>query len=515
MSFGEALFSAGSMRDGDGKAIHVLGVPSTLLMTNAARHLAEAAIELMGENKSAAVVCGSGNNGGDGVACAMYLLRRGIEVRCFFAGDREKLSPDCAEMQRRFGELGGKPVRLNAESTEIRSFFDSCGVIVDAIFGIGLSRTVSGGELAAVRLINSSPAPVVSADIASGVNADTGEIMGEAVFADLTVSFSKPKIGHFVQPGCICCGRLRVVDIGIPAEFFQGGETGVFAVNGGRLSLPKRERLTHKGDYGRLLIVGGSVGYTGAPVLCARAAGRSGAGLISLAVPDSIYPQTAAGLLEPMPFPLTGDGRGKIGIGALSVLMEKTSESDVCVLGCGLGRSEELTGLVRTIACGSQKQMLLDADALFALGKDPEIIKSVQRPPVLTPHEGEFLRLGGTLSNDRTADARSFATERNCILVLKGHRSICAFPDGEVYIIGHGNPGMAKGGSGDVLAGIIGGLLCQLPVKQAVITGCAAHAMAGDACAARFGEYSMLPSDIIEELPNVLKGMTEGRKETK
>lgn len=511
MSFGVELFSADSIRDGDSRAIHVLGVPSTLLMTNAAKHLANAAAELMGKNKSAAVFCGSGNNGGDGVACAMYLQRRGVNVRCYFAGNRSKISQDCAEMERRFVELGGNPQQFDPQSQETWNFISRCGVIVDALFGIGLNCEINGLELEAVRAMNRSGVPIISADIASGVQADTGKILGEAVCADLTVTFSKPKIGHFAQPGCTCCGELKVVDIGIPAEFFSGGETGVFAVDGSKISLPKRQKLTHKGDYGRLLIVGGSVGYTGAPVLCARAAARSGAGLISLALPESIYPLTAQRLLEPMPFPLPDDGQGKIGIAALSTLIEKVSESDVCVLGCGLSRSEELTGLVRTVVCSSSKQLLLDADALFALGNDPEIIKHAPNSPILTPHEGEFLRLGGTLSGDRVADARSFAMERNCVLVLKGHRTVCAFPDGEVYIIQHGNAGMAKGGTGDVLAGILGAMLCQLPVKQAVLTGCTIHAMAGDACAESLGEYSMLPTDIIETIPQIMKGMTKAQ----
>ncbi|NLH01856.1 MAG: NAD(P)H-hydrate dehydratase [Clostridiales bacterium] len=502
------LTDSRAMRDADSRAIHVFGVPSTLLMTNAAKAVAEAALELMGKNKSAVVFCGSGNNGGDGIAAAAYLIRRGVQVSCFLVGDRAKMTSDCAEMERRFTELGGVLLDFEADSQNARRLANEAGVIIDALFGIGLNSEIRGRALSAVKLINECSAPVVSADIASGVEADTGRILGDAVRADITVTFSMPKVGHFVEPGCVCCGELRIADIGIPSEILQGAGIDVFAVRAEDVFLPARPRISHKGDYGKLLIIGGSLGYTGAPVLCAKAAERSGAGLIFLGVPEKIYEITASRLYEPMPFPLPNDGEGRINLSAMSEILEKLAVSDVCVLGCGLSRSEELERLVRVTTKTSPKQLVIDADGLFALGDDQQIIRAAQIPPVLTPHEREFIRLGGKLTGDRVSDAREFAKSRNCILVLKGHRTICAFPDGETYIICAGNPGMAKGGSGDVLAGIIGALLCQLPQKQAIITACAVHAMAGDFCAEKFGEYSMLPTDIIEAIPEIMKSLT-------
>jgi ADP-dependent NAD(P)H-hydrate dehydratase / NAD(P)H-hydrate epimerase len=205
---------------------------------------------------------------------------------------------------------------------------------------------------------------------------------------------------------------------------------------------------------------------------------------------------------------LAEDVGGKLCLEALSPILDKLSGCDVGVIGCGLSRSEDISELMRGIIRASTKPLVIDADGLFALGNDPMLIKSAQKPPVLTPHDGEFLRLGGVLTGDRVSDARSFAQSRECALVLKGHHTICAFPDGEVYIINGGNPGMAKGGSGDVLAGIIGSLMCQEPQKQAVITACAIHAQAGDICAGHFGEYGMLPTDIIEAIPETIKAMT-------
>ena len=501
------LSGAKAMRDADEQAIHVLGVPSTLLMTNAARQLAAAALELMGANRSAVIFCGSGNNGGDGVGAAVYLLRRGVGVRCFLVGERRKLSPDCAEMARRLVELGGVLEDFSPEDASVKVLTESAGVIVDAIFGIGLNAALSDKALEAVRLINEASTPVVSADIPSGVEADTGRILGEAVSADVTISFSMAKIGHFVEPGCTCCGRLQVVDIGLPAELLDKAATGVEVVFPTELHLPRRPPISHKGDYGRILILGGSVGYTGAPVLCAEAAARSGAGLVYLGVPESIYLLTAGRLLEPMPFPLADVG-GALSETALPDVLVRLENSDVCVVGCGLSRAEGAVETVRTLLCESEKQLVIDADGLFALGNDPKTVRAAKRPPVLTPHEGEFLRLGGVLTGDRVSDARRFAKSRNCVLVLKGHRTICAFPDGAAFIIAAGGPGMARGGSGDVLAGMIGAFLGQLSLREAVITACAVHAAAGDLCAERLGEYGMLPRDMIEAIPEITKTMT-------
>lgn len=502
------LTNSKAMRDADARAIHVLGVPSTLLMTNAAKEVAAAAMELMGKRKSAIIFCGSGNNGGDGIGTAVYLLRRGVGVRCFLAGERSKMTVSCAEMERRLIELGGKLEDFDPSDEKIRDLTNEAGVVIDALFGIGLNSELRGKGLAAVKIINEAKAPVVSADIASGVEADTGRILGDAVRADITVTFSMAKVGHFAEPGCTCCGKLRVADIGIPTEVLEDAGTDVFAVGAEDVFLPARPKISHKGDYGKLLIIGGSVGYTGAPVLCAKAAARSGAGLVSVGVPNGIYNITAGSLAEPMPFPLADDGNGRISLETLPVITEKLSNCDVCVIGCGLSRSDELTELVQSTLRSSTKQLVIDADGLFALGDDPQIVKTAQRPPILTPHDGEFARLGGVLTGDRVSDARSFAQSHECVLVLKGHHTICAFPDGEVYIMSAGNPGMAKGGSGDVLAGIIGALLGQLSLKKAVLTACSVHAMAGDACAVRLGEYSMLPSDIIEAIPETMKSLT-------
>ncbi len=464
------------------------GVDSLRLMETAAGFVCAAAEEFLGEDRRAAVFCGPGNNGGDGVAAARMLRQRGVEVRAFLVGDRSKMTPDTRAMEQKLRDAGGALESFRPEDASIAAFTAEAGVIVDAVFGVGLSRDLTGDALAAVRLMNASKAPTVAADIPSGVSADTGRIFGEAAEAAVTVTFTRGKPGHFVEPGCVYCGEVRVADIGIPRTLAEGSGCGVYAIHGEDLRLPRRKRLSHKGDHGKLLILGGSMGYTGAPSLCARAAVRAGAGLVYLGVPSDIYEITAVKNDEAMPFPRTEES-----------LRERMGGCHVCVLGPGMGRSEETLSLTRRVLRAFRGPVVADADALWAIAEGPSVLEGTAA--VLTPHEGEFRRLLGRPVLDRLNDARDYARDHGCALVLKGHRTICAFPDGGAYVIDAGNPGMAKGGSGDVLAGVIGALLGQLPSRRAVVTACWLHARAGDLAAERFGEYGMTAGDIIDRLP--------------
>ena len=277
----------------------------------------------------------------------------------------------------------------------------------------------------------------------------------------------------------------------------------------GEVLLPKRRPDTHKGDYGKLLIVAGAVGYTGAPTLCARAAVRSGAGLVYLGVPAPIYDITAVKNDEAMPFPLPADENGGVAPAAAEPVLSRLRGCDVCALGPGMGKGDGTQAVLRGVLKMTEIPLVLDADALNVLRPLLPLLRERAVPAVLTPHAGEFARLGGTLTDDPAADALRFAEEWNCVLVLKGSRSAVAFPDGEVYITTHGNPGMAKGGSGDVLTGVIAGLLGQLPFRRAVTTGVFLHSLAGDLCAARLGEYAMTATDLIETLPEATKRLTE------
>lgn len=266
------------------------------------------------------------------------------------------------------------------------------------------------------------------------------------------------------------------------------------------VSLPVRKRDSYKGNYGRVLILGGCVGYTGAVSLCTRAAVRVGAGLVSVGVPRDIYPIIAVKQDEAMAFPLSQP------LYAPEVF-EKLHRTDVCVIGPGLGRGPDAVDFAREVLRETAVPTVVDADGLYALSGDLGLLDGAKAPMILTPHAGEFTRLGGTLTEDRVADARRFVEQHPCVLVLKGHRTVVAFPDGETWVLAAGNPGMAKGGSGDVLAGVLGGLLGQLTVAEAVRAGVCIHAAAGDRCAAELGEYAMTPSDMIAAIPAVTKSM--------
>ncbi len=278
----------------------------------------------------------------------------------------------------------------------------------------------------------------------------------------------------------------------------------------GAVTLPGRRPDTHKGDYGRILIIGGAVGYTGAPTLCARAAVRAGAGLVYLGVPKPIYEITAVKNDEAMPFPLPADAYGGVSPEAADSVLNRLKGCDVCALGPGMGKGEGTAAIIRAVLeSGMEKPLVLDADALNVLKPMLPLLRAYPGPVILTPHGGEFVRLGGENSGDTVAEACRFSTRTGGVLVLKNHRTVVAFPDGEVYITTHGNPGMAKGGSGDALTGILAAMLGQLPLRPAVCAGVHLHGLAGDLCAAHLGEYAMTASDLIETLPEATRKMLE------
>lgn len=272
--------------------------------------------------------------------------------------------------------------------------------------------------------------------------------------------------------------------------------------------LPKRGRDTSKNDYGRLFVIGGSVGYTGAPTLCARAAVRAGAGRVYLGVPESIYTITAVKNDEAMPFPLP-DREGKLSQDAMPVIIDRMKKCDVTVFGPGLGRTEETFRLVRAVVRAAEKPLVLDADAIFAVSRDLSLLDRAKAPIYLTPHDGEFLSLfGDRAGSDRRAETTAFAKAHRCTVIRKGAETICARPDGRTVVFRGENPGLAKSGSGDVLAGVLGAFLCQLPETWAAETAVWAHSLAGAICADRLGEYGMNPTDLISAIAEATKKMT-------
>ena len=509
------LTTAAQMRELDRQAIEG-GIPSLDLMERAAEGVARAALELLPDRPGkcrAAVFCGAGNNGGDGIVAARLLFLKGVSVRVFLVGSYEKLTPDALEETRRLSECGVELEPFDPADPDQAAWARGCQVLIDALFGVGLSRPVTPESpfAAAIQLLNGCPGAVVAADIASGVEADTGKALGIAVRAVKTITFTLPKIGQFVGDGVLCSGQVEVRDIGIPASLVRKMVCPVQTVGEdfARAALPPRRPDGHKGTFGKVLVVGGAVGYSGAPYLAAEAAGRSGCGLVFLGVPESLWPVEAARCAGAMPFPLP-EKEGRLSRKALPVLLERLAGCDVLALGPGLGRGEAVGSLVRSLLDRARQPVVLDADGINALAGHIDSLDNRRgRVTILTPHDGEFARIGGDLSRgDRVRAAREFAGAHGCILVLKGHRTLVAAPEGNVLVNTTGNSGLAKGGSGDVLTGLIASLLAQgaAPVQAAAL-GVWLHGRAGDLAAERLTAYAMTPEDVIAALPTAFQDL--------
>ena len=512
------LATAEQMRELDRQAIEERGIPSIDLMEKAAEGVTKAALELLPHRPGkcrAAVFCGTGNNGGDGIAAARMLRSRGVQVRAFLVGNYEKMTPDALEETRRLSEAGLELEQFEQDDLSQSAWTRSSHVIVDAVFGFGLSREIAPESDfgAAIRLMNECAAPVVAADIASGMEASTGRVLGCAVRADKTVTFTLAKVGQTVGDGKLCSGETVVWDIGIPEDLKKSVVCRAQTVETefAKDALPRRKTDGHKGNFGKLLIVGGAVGYTGAPYLTAAAAVRSGTGLVFLGVPQAIWAVEAAKCVSSMPFPLA-DRDGLLSREALPAIREKLSGCDVLALGPGLGKNGETEQLVCDLLEKTQQPVVLDADGINVLAGHIDILDRRRgRVTILTPHDVEFGRIGGDLSHgDRVRAAREFAMEHGCILVLKGHRTITASPEGNVLVNTTGNSGLAKGGSGDVLTGIIASLLAQgtAPVQAAAL-GVWLHGRSGDLAAERLTEFGMTPEDVVKLLPEAFVELTE------
>ena len=512
------LATAKQMQELDRRAIEERRIPSIELMERAAAGIRDAVLELLPDKTAkcrAAVLCGSGNNGGDGIAAARLLFLSGVKIRVCLVGAYDKLTTDALEETGRLSECGVELEAFDPSDQRQRSWILRSQVLIDALFGVGLSREIGADSTygAAVTLLNKAPGRVVSADLPSGVDADTGKVLGRAVKADRTVTFTLPKIGNFVGSGGALSGTMDVRDIGIPADLIRELVCPAQTVEAEFVyrALPVRKVDGHKGTFGRLLIVGGCVGYTGAPALTAAAAVRSGCGLVTLGVPKEIWPVEAAKCNSAMPFPLS-DKNGMLSHKALQEILKRLEQCDVLALGPGLGCSDEVTRLVCELLRRTEKPVVLDADGINALEGHIDVLDGRRgRTTILTPHDGEFARLGGRqASEDRLDAARNFAKTHGCVLVLKGHNTATAAPTGNVLVNTTGNSGMAKGGSGDVLTGVIASLLCQgaTPVQAA---GCGVwlHGRAGDLAAKRLTEYGMSPSDLVEQLPSAFRDILE------
>jgi NAD(P)H-hydrate epimerase len=406
-------------------------------------------------------------------------------------------------------------------------------LVVDAIFGTGLSKNVTGKTAEIISFINASGSPIISVDIPSGISSDTGQIMGEAVRADYTVTFGLPKRGHLLYPGAEYTGRLFIEDIGFPEELLHSEKLNAELLEKRDVSLliPERQRYSHKGDYGHVLVVAGSRGKTGAAFMCAKACLKSGAGLVTIGVPESLLDVFQSRVTEEMTLPLPDRGDGTLSSDALEKILKFLSEkADVLAVGPGISVTDDTKKLVREFLLNSAVPAVVDADAVNSLEGNKRVLKKARSPIILTPHAGEMARLlndtrykmqdaginphskGGRreitgiirhIEKDKINIAVKFAKETGAYLVLKGVPTVIAEPEGRAFINPTGNSGMASAGTGDVLTGMLSGFLGQgLNPIEASILGVYMHGLAGDIAVKTRGEHSLIASDVIDAIPD-------------
>jgi ADP-dependent NAD(P)H-hydrate dehydratase / NAD(P)H-hydrate epimerase len=471
------------MREADRITIEELGLPSLVLMEAAAGAVTEVVVERFAQLGRVVVLCGPGNNGGDGLAVARQLRCRGIDVDAGLLVAPGALKDDAAR-QLELAHAFGVPVRECAGDLQaFDAVLAGSDVIVDALFGTGLDRPLSAAWVEVVRRINGRGVPVVAVDIPSGLAGGTAAVSGEAVEAAVTVTFAAPKVAHVLPPACWRCGEVAVGEIGIPPWVLDGqASLGLLEAEDVAGWLPRRPVDAHKGAFGHLVVIAGSVGRAGAAALAARAGVLSGAGLVTVATAGGAVWPIQASVPEAMVDPLPVDAAGAITGEGLDALLDKAS---AIAVGPGLGLGEGPARLLASLLERWRGPLLLDADALTLLAGHPEALAGRGTPTVVTPHPGELARLLGTTTaavvGDRLGAARQLARLAGTTVLAKGARTIVAEPDGRAVVNPTGSAGLASGGAGDVLTGVIGALLAQgLPGLEAAASGAYLHGRAAE-----------------------------------
>ncbi len=508
------LVSASQMQRMDKKTIEEFGIPGFVLMENAGRGAVRFFLSIFSEleKKKVGVVCGKGNNGGDGFVMARYLAARNIPVAVYLLCARDSVAGDAKAHLDLMARLD-VPVYEVKDQKDLLIHKTAMGlrdVWIDAIFGTGLNTEVSGFYRTVIDLINDFGKPVFAVDIPSGLHPDTGRPLGVAINAVATATFGHGKTGLVQYPGAEHCGRVRVVDIGIPPGMIQDTLVSCRLLTPDYISSLYRTRKSdsHKGSAGHLLVVAGSRGKTGAAALCAQGAMRIGAGLVTLAVPQGLHSIAEILLKEVMTLPLPDIKDGCLSKDSPADILKALQGRQCLVMGPGLGIETQTVQAVHAVIKGAPTSMVLDADALNSLEGQASLLREAKKDVVITPHPREMARLSGKTVEDIQADritaAESFAVKYRVHVVLKGARTVIAHPDGQVFINPTGNPCLASGGTGDVLAGMIAGLMTQgYPVKDAVHMAVYLHGAAADELAGKKGPVGILASDILEILPRM------------
>ncbi len=505
------IYTSRQIRAAEAESVR-LGVNFAALMENAGRAAADIFCEWYQlQGKRITVVCGKGNNGGDGFVAARLLAERGMHpcavLLCGFPSTYEAFT--AYEKARR----AGVPILDAAkQEEECARRIGEADYIIDAVFGFGFGGMVREPLAGWLRRVNEARAIRISLDVPSGTSCDSASVGGTAVQADLTIAFTAPKPGHFLFPAADCCGEVVTADVGLPAEALAGLESSVFLTQKKDISFAfqKRRKNTNKGSYGKLLAACGSKGMAGASILACKAAMRCGVGLVQLATPGSNYLAAAGNLIETVLVPAPETEEGTFAGEAGPFIVARMPSCSAVLFGCGVGSGPELDEVLAQILESARVPVVLDADGINVLARNIHVVRNANVPVILTPHPGEMSTLTGLsieeIQKNRLETAVSFSKEHGVILVLKGANTIVADPQGKAYINPTGNPGMSKGGSGDVLAGMLASFIAQgiepvLAARAAVYV----HGLAGDRCAAEKSQHGMTPTDMIDELPEVLR----------
>ncbi|MDR2017876.1 MAG: NAD(P)H-hydrate dehydratase [Syntrophobacterales bacterium] len=503
----------------DEYAIRVWGIPSAVLMENAGRttyRLAKERYLIPGSRLT--VFCGRGNNGGDGFVIARYALRDGFSARAFLLCKTSDLKGDTALNMGLFESLGGVITEIDDASFPLaKASLKETDVIVDAIFGTGLSKPVSGFEGRIIELINHSGKTVIAVDIPSGVDGRTGVPLGTAVKATHTYTYGYPKLGQLFYPGAYHAGGLTVIDISLPphGETVLGVDANIVDGELIRGFLKDRMPWAHKGTFGHVAVIAGSPGKTGAAYMASLAALKIGAGLVTLLIPQALNAVMEVKLTEVMTYPVADGGSGYFVLSSYDEILEFISDKDVVVMGPGLSQHEETQEIVRRLFAKTDKPFVIDADAINAFAGHTDLIAEAKRSAVFTPHPGELGRLMKLspmeINADRMSVGKGFVEKTEMNLVLKGARTIIFDNQGEAFIIPPGNPALAKGGSGDILTGFIGGLLAQgYSMTEASILGAYLHGYAADNFVEESTDMDLLAGDLLVETGRVLREIKRG-----
>lgn len=502
----------------DRRTITEAQIPALVLMERAGAGVAAFLQDRFGplRGKTVTILCGKGNNGGDGFVVARLLRQRHVKVTVLLLAPVPDLSRDAAVMYRRWLRVAGKSASKSFRSSDLTGpILASSDLVIDALLGTGLSTEVTGMYRNAIELMNRSGRPVIAVDMPSGIHADNGALLGQAVRATATVTFGLPKLGLYLGAGIDHAGAIHVIDIGIPAAYIDAIDSRIIVLTKELVAkaLPARPASSHKGTFGHAGILAGSVGKTGAAALAARAALRMGTGLVTVATPSSVNDVLEAKLLEAMTLPLPETKARSLARSGLDRVLAFMRARTAIAVGPGISTHPETVELVQSLMKHLDRPSVLDADALNALASRASLLTECKIPPILTPHPGEMARLevdatSQTVNADRIGTARRFARERGVFVVLKGARTVIARPDGLLAICPTGNPGMATAGTGDVLTGMVVGLLAQgIPAWEAACAATYLHGSAGDLAAQQLGQAGMLASDLIAHIPYALQAI--------